>query len=71
MSGGPGIVRGVRGWSNAARARYGAPPASADEPCYYCGVVDCVECGEPPALLRDLGAGVGGDREHIGEAAAD
>lgn len=44
-----------RDWSKQGRAREGRawqPAHPAD--CYYCGVPGCTECGEPPALLRDL-----------------
>lgn len=44
------------GWSKAGAARQGRPwrPAG-DRSCYYCGVENCTECGQPPAMLTQSG----------------
>lgn len=42
-----------RGWSKEGSRRLGIPRPDyqPDEPCYYCGIPGCTECGAPPMLL--------------------
>lgn len=41
------------GWSNISR-RTGTPRQQTGDPCFYCGVPGCDECGTPPAMLNAL-----------------
>jgi len=40
-----------QGWSRAGARHYGKPYQPPAGGCYYCGVPDCTDCGEPPLML--------------------
>lgn len=40
-----------RGWSKQGARHYGIPYQPPAGNCYYCGVPDCTECDDPPAML--------------------